>query len=50
MREKYDLNEMLKEIEQDEKTVHQGSQKVSQNDIQKMLMQKRKKKKESAGS
>ena len=49
MREKYDLNQMLKEIEQDEKNVQDGRQKVSQNDIQKMLMQ-RKKKKEKAAS
>ena len=47
MREKYDLNAMLKEIEQDEKGTHSKSGKVSQDDIQKMLMAKKKKDKET---
>lgn len=47
MREKYDLNEMLKEIEEDEKGTHANQGKVSQADIQKMLMAKKKKEKET---
>lgn len=47
MREKYDLKEMLKEIEKDEKGTRSEGGKVSQNDIQKMLMAKKKKEKET---
>ena len=43
MREKFDLNQMRQEIEEDEKVNRQDSKKVSQDDIQRMLMAKRKK-------
>ena len=45
MREKYDLNEMLKEIEADENGIRSKNQQVSQDEIQKMLMKKKKKEK-----
>ena len=48
MREKYNLSDLLKEIEADENTTMDSSQKVSQNDIQKLLMQKKKKKENTA--
>jgi len=47
MREKYDLNEMLKEIEEDEKCARTSQGKASQDDIQKMLVAKKKKEKET---
>ena len=47
MREKYDLNEILKEIEKDENGTGNETGKVSQDDIQKMLMAKKKKDKQT---
>jgi len=47
MREKYDLNEMLKDIAKDEKGTRSEGGKVSQDNIQKMLMAKKKKDKET---
>jgi len=49
MPEKYNLEEMLKEIEKDESTSTTGTvQKLSQDDIKKMLAKKLAGKKESA--
>jgi len=48
MREKYDLNQMLKEIKEDEKVTHASQGKVSQDDIQRILMAKKKKEKKTS--
>lgn len=47
MREKYSLEEMLAEIEKDKKSDSPKSKLVSQDDIQKLMAQKRKQKKET---
>ena len=46
MPEIYDLNEMLREIEEDEKVEFIKSRKMSQEEIQKMVIEKREERKE----
>jgi hypothetical protein len=43
MPEKYDLNRMLKEVKEDEEVVDAPEKKLSQEEIQRMLRERRKK-------
>jgi hypothetical protein len=47
MREKFDLKQMLEEIEKDKNLSRQKNNKMSQDDILKMIQEKKKREKQS---